>query len=79
VGGAGPGPSQKAGWLSGPLHKWNGHDRSLVPSTSGVGTAVLWFPARAEHGMEEERYAAVGETKCGISILRPGFHTVGFT
>ncbi len=36
VGGAGPGPSQKAGRLSGPLHGWNGHGRSLVPSTGGA-------------------------------------------
>ncbi len=35
VGGAGPGPSQKAGRLSSPLHGWNGHNRSLVPSTGG--------------------------------------------
>ncbi len=35
MGGAKPGPSQKAGRLSGPLHGWNG---SLVPSTGGVGT-----------------------------------------
>jgi len=34
VGGAGLGPSQKAGRLSGPC-------------TGGTGTAVLWFPARA--------------------------------
>ncbi len=36
VGGAGPGPSQKAGRLCGPLHGWNGHGRSLVPSTGGA-------------------------------------------
>jgi hypothetical protein len=63
VGGAGPGPSQKAGRLSGPLHGWNGHGRSLVPSTGGAGTAVLWFPARAERGLEEERCAAAGERR----------------
>ncbi len=33
VGGARPGPSQKVGPFSGPLHGWNGHGRSLVPST----------------------------------------------
>jgi len=38
MGGAGPGPSQKAGRLSGPLHGWNGHGRSLVPSTGGAST-----------------------------------------
>jgi len=65
VGGVGPGPSQKAGWLSGPLHGWNGHGRSLVPSTGGAGTVVLWFPARAECGLEEERCAATGERRGG--------------
>ncbi len=40
-GGAGLGSSEKAGWLSVPLHGWNGHSRSLVPSPGGVGTAVL--------------------------------------
>jgi len=42
VGGAGPGPSQKAGRVH--------HRRpagSLVPCTGGTGTAVLWFLARA--------------------------------
>ncbi len=62
-GGAGLGPSQKAGRLSGPLHGWNGHDRSLVPSTGGADTAVLWFLARAERGLEEECCAATGERR----------------
>ncbi len=35
-GGARPGPSQKARWLSGPLHGWNGHGRSLVPQPGTV-------------------------------------------
>jgi len=65
VGGVGPGPSQKAGRLSSPLHGWNGHGRSLVPSTGGAGTAVLWFPTRAEHGLEEEHCAAAGERRGG--------------
>ncbi len=65
VGGAGPGPSQKAGRLSGPLHGWNGHGRSLVPSTSGAGMAVLWFLAWGECGLEEERCAAAGERRGG--------------
>jgi hypothetical protein len=30
-----------------------------------VGTTVLWFPARAERGLEEERYAAAGERRGG--------------
>ncbi len=65
MGGAGPGPSQKAGRLFGPLHGWNGHGRSLVPSTGGAGTPVLWFPARAERGLEEERCATTGERRGG--------------
>jgi len=60
-----PGPSQKAGRLSGPLHEWNGHGRSLVPSTGDAGTAILWFPARGERGLEEERYAAASERRGG--------------
>jgi len=47
VGGVRPGSSQKAGRLSAPLHGWNGHGRSLVPSTGGAGTAILKFPTRA--------------------------------
>jgi len=65
MGGVGPGPSQKASRLSGPLHGWNGHDRSLVPSTGGASTAVLWFPARAKHGLEEEHFVAAGERRGG--------------
>jgi len=38
---------------------------SLVPCTGGTGTAVLWFPARAEHGLEEECCAAAGERRGG--------------
>jgi len=30
-----------------------------------MGTAVLWFPAQTEHGLEEERYAAAGERRGG--------------
>jgi len=52
VGGAGPGPSQKADQLSGPLH-------------GGTGTAILWFPARGEHGLEEERCTAASERRGG--------------
>jgi len=52
VGGVGPGLSQKASRLSDPLHGWNGHGRSLVPSTG-------------ECGLEEERCAAVGERRGG--------------
>jgi hypothetical protein len=63
--GAEPGPSQKAGRLSGPLQGWNGHGCSLVPNTGGAGTVVLWFPARAERGLEEERCAAAGEKRGG--------------
>jgi len=66
--GAGLGPSQKADWLSGSLHGWNGHSRSLVPNTGGTGsagTAVLWFLARAECGLEEEHCAAAGERRGG--------------
>jgi len=65
VGGAEPGSSQKAGWLSGALHGWNGHGRSLVPNTGDASTAVFWFPARAERGLEEERCAAAGERRGG--------------
>jgi len=57
VGGAGASPSQKADRLSGPLHGWNGHGHSLVPSTGGASTIILWFLARAERDLEEERYA----------------------
>ncbi|CAK9218259.1 unnamed protein product [Sphagnum troendelagicum] len=45
-----------------------GHRRpasSLVPCTGGTGTAVLWFPARADRGLEEERCAAAGERRGG--------------
>jgi len=38
---------------------------SLVPSTGGAGTTVLWFPAWAECGLEEERCTAVGERRGG--------------
>ncbi len=38
---------------------------SLVPCTGGTGTAVLWFPARADRGLEEERFVAVGERREG--------------
>jgi len=51
-GGVGSGPSQKAGRLSGPLHRWNGHNRSLVPNTG-------------ECGLEEECCAATGERRGG--------------
>jgi len=36
-----------------------------VPCTGGTGTAVLWFLARAERGLEEERCAAAGERRGG--------------
>ncbi len=62
VGGVGPGPSQKAGRLSGARVERGGH--FLVPSTGGVGTTVLWFPARAERGLEEEH--------CGVASERRG-------
>ncbi len=68
--GAGPGPSQKAGRLSGALHGWNRHGRSLVPNMGGAGTAVLWFPARAERGLEEERYTAASERRGGAGQTR---------
>jgi hypothetical protein len=57
MGGAGASPSQKAGQLFGPLHGWNGHGHSLVPTTGSAGAAVLWFPAQAERSLEEERCA----------------------
>jgi hypothetical protein len=38
---------------------------SLVPCTGGTGTVVLWFPARADRGLEEERCVAVGERREG--------------
>jgi len=38
---------------------------SLVPYTGGTGTAVLWFPARAERGLEEEHCATAGERRGG--------------
>jgi len=38
---------------------------SLVPCTCGTGTAVLWFPARRERGLEEERCAATDERRGG--------------
>ncbi len=38
---------------------------SLVPCTGGTGTVVLWFPARVDHGLEEERYTAAGERRGG--------------
>jgi len=63
MGGAGPGPSQKAGRFSGPLHGWNGHGRSLVPSTGGAGTAGSLVPSTGERGLEEERCAAAGERR----------------
>jgi len=47
------------------LHRWNEHDHSLVPSTGGAGTVVLWFPAWAERGLEEKRCAAIGERRGG--------------
>ncbi len=65
VRGAKPGPSQKAGRLSGPLHGWNGHDRFLVPSTGGAGTIILWFPTWADRGLEDERCAAAAERRGG--------------
>jgi len=63
VGGARPGPSQKVGRLFGPLHRWNGHNHSLVPNTGGAGTAVLWLPAWGERGLEEEHCIAAGERR----------------
>jgi len=38
---------------------------SLVPCTGGTSTAVLWFPAGAERGLEEELCAAAGERRGG--------------
>jgi hypothetical protein len=38
---------------------------SLVPCTGGTGTAVLWFPAQGERGLEEERYAVTSERRRG--------------
>ncbi len=51
--------------FSGCQHGRCGHGHILVASTGGVGTAVLWFPARADHGLEEERCAAAGERRGG--------------
>ncbi len=81
VGGAGPGPSQKAGRLSSPLHGWNGHNRSLVPSTGGGSVAWRRSAAllqvrkeeeedrgekrREERGLEEEHCVAAGERRGG--------------
>jgi hypothetical protein len=31
----------------------------------GASTTVLWFPTRGERGLEEERYAAIGERRGG--------------
>jgi hypothetical protein len=64
---------ERARPFSGSQHGRCGHGRSLVPSTGGAGTAVLWFPARAERGLEEERCAAAGERRgeqC-IEVLKP--------
>ncbi len=78
VRGVGSGPSQKVGRFSSPLHEWNGHGHSLVPSMGergleeercasmgGASTTVLWFPTRGERGLEEERCAAIGERRGG--------------
>jgi hypothetical protein len=35
----------------------------LVPNTGGAGTIVLWFPAQAERGLEEEQCAAASERR----------------
>jgi len=58
VGGVGPGPPQKAGRLSGPLHGWNGHGRSLVPSTGGAwpgGRALRCYKREKKRRRTEER------------------------
>jgi len=58
VGSVGPGPSQKAGRLSGPLHGWNGHGRSLVPNTGGAwpgGRALCCYRREKRRRRTEER------------------------
>ncbi len=61
---------ERARSFSGSQHGRCGHGCSLVPSTGGAGTggagtAVFWFPARAECGLEEEHCAAAGERRRG--------------
>jgi hypothetical protein len=58
-----PARVKRARPFSGSQHERCGHDRSLVPSTGGAGTAVLWFPTWGERGLEEERCAVVGERR----------------
>ncbi len=59
--------------FSGSQHGRCEHGRSLVPSTGGASTTVLWFPARAERGLEEERCAAAGERRGGGGQRRRKF------
>ncbi len=54
-------------------HRRCEHSHSLVPSTGGASTTVLWFPTRAERGLEEERCAAAGERRGGGGQRRRKF------
>ncbi len=59
--------------FSGSQHRRCEHSCSLVPSTGGASTTVLWFPARAERGLEEERCVAAGERRGGGGQRRRKF------
>jgi len=56
--------------LSGPLHGWNGHGHSLLPSTGDAGTTILWSLARGGRGLCRNPTLA----KCGV---KPNIPKVG--
>ncbi len=64
--GVGPGPSQKVNQLSGALHEWNGHGRSLVPSTGGTwpGREAMRCCRREKRRRRTEERKEFKEEKC---------------